>query len=186
MNKKNNKKAQQSIIKLRNTLINELSHKSIKEITITYLCLKSNINRTTFYAHYDTVEDILYEICEENIFKVYNVFLKKDIDYKEKIKQSILIIKDNLKSFKLFFKYVHDIEHRILDILSVKSNVNLNLISLPVKLNLVYRISGFMAIGKFYLDEIENNPNIKISINELTDIIYNSINTKNIDSNFLL
>lgn len=184
MNKKNNKKSQQSITKLRNTLVNELSHKTIKEITVTHLCKKSNINRTTFYAHYDSVEDILYEICEGNIYKVYNVFLKKDIDYKEKIKQSILIIKDNLNEFKLFFKYVHDIEHRILDILSVKSNVNLNTISLPAKLNLVYRISGFMAIGKLYLDEIENNPNIKISINELTEIIYNSINFNNKYSNF--
>ena len=85
MNIKNNKRAQQSVNKIRfalNELLQKCGHKNL---SITQICKSANINRATFYSHYDSIEDALYQMCEEYIKKVFSIFLNKTISYKEKI-----------------------------------------------------------------------------------------------------
>jgi AcrR family transcriptional regulator len=52
---------------LRNALIELLSEKPFKKITITDIALKAGYSRTTFYSHYNYIEDILNEYIDELI-----------------------------------------------------------------------------------------------------------------------
>jgi len=104
MNIKNNKKAQESIKKIKTTLTTLLKDYDINDIKIKFLCETAKVNRTTFYSHFDTVEDVLYEICEEYIKQVYQIFLNVDAEYKDRLKQGLIIIKNNIEKFKYFFR----------------------------------------------------------------------------------
>jgi len=49
--------------------------KPITDISVTELCNKANINRKTFYAHYDTITDVVNEIFDEivdNLIQMLN------------------------------------------------------------------------------------------------------------------
>ena len=58
----------------REVLLELLQSKPLSKITITEICEKADLNRSTFYAHYVEVGDLLHEIENEmisNIPKVY-------------------------------------------------------------------------------------------------------------------
>lgn len=58
----------------RKVLLELLQSKPLSKITITEICEKADLNRSTFYAHYVEVGDLLHEIENEmisNIPKVY-------------------------------------------------------------------------------------------------------------------
>lgn len=50
---------------LRESLMNLLKEKPIQKITTTELCCRADINRNTFYSHYDNPEAMLCSIEEE-------------------------------------------------------------------------------------------------------------------------
>ena len=180
MNTKNNKRSKVSIKRIQITLLNELKEKPLNKIKIKTLCDIAHINRTTFYSHYDTVEDVLYDICEDQIFEVYKVFQNKNIEYKQKLKNGIKIIGENIEKFKYFFKYVPNIEQRIINVVELRSTNNINNIKkLNTLLSLTFVISGFVGVGKMYISQIEQNPRQKLNLDEITDMIYNSINLNN-------
>ena len=47
---------------LKEGLLCLLRDREMKNIRITELCVESGVNRATFYRHYETVEDVLYEL----------------------------------------------------------------------------------------------------------------------------
>lgn len=51
-------------------LVELLNKKSFEFITVKELCEKAGVNRSTFYLHYDTMNDLLEE-CLENINKQF-------------------------------------------------------------------------------------------------------------------
>lgn len=52
---------------LKDSLLELMKEKSFEKITIKELCDKANINRGTFYYHYDTIEELLKDIETEFI-----------------------------------------------------------------------------------------------------------------------
>lgn len=50
---------------IRDALLSLMEDKSVAEVTTTELCQKADINRSTFYAHYSSPEDVLTEIEQE-------------------------------------------------------------------------------------------------------------------------
>ena len=48
--------------KIKNGLIELLQTEAIEDITATALCKHANVNRATFYYHYNSVQDVLAEI----------------------------------------------------------------------------------------------------------------------------
>lgn len=88
---------------IREALIVLMEEKPINQITISELSESADINRKTFYAHYNTVEDVLDEIEDnilaglselmhvggidgsnmdpEFIFRSINAIINKDIDF---------------------------------------------------------------------------------------------------------
>ena len=75
MNIKNNKKSQQSKQKIKDALSTLIKDKEY-QVSVKYLCEVAKINRTTFYSHFDSVEEVLYDMCGSYIKKAYNLTSK--------------------------------------------------------------------------------------------------------------
>ena len=58
--------------KLTNTLLDLISEKKIKEITVLELCKKAHINRTTFYKYYTDIDDLVLKYEETLLEKLEN------------------------------------------------------------------------------------------------------------------
>ncbi|MDD3229470.1 MAG: hypothetical protein PHE09_09670, partial [Oscillospiraceae bacterium] len=59
MNTKNNQRFQDNEKKIQECLVAMLDTQDIGQITVRSICQMANINRTTFYAHYQDVYDLL-------------------------------------------------------------------------------------------------------------------------------
>lgn len=54
-----------TVAALKNNLKELLMEKDFEKISVRKLCDKSDINRRTFYLHYDSIDDLLAEVLEE-------------------------------------------------------------------------------------------------------------------------
>lgn len=176
MNIKNNKKAKDSIIKIQNSLCQLLTDVGHKSITIKNVCANAKINRTTFYAHFDNIEDALYKTCEEYVLVAYNIFLNNELEYKNRVKQSLDIIKNKLEFFAYAFSHVHNLDQRVIEMVENYSYNHCNDFK-KSELSLAFIIAGFIGICKKYFLNKELYSNI--NLNEFTNIICNSINLDN-------
>ena len=71
MNTRNNIRFQETEKKIKESLLSLLSSKGkIDSISMTELCKKSEINRKTFYSHYQNPLDVLNSIKKDALFEV--------------------------------------------------------------------------------------------------------------------
>lgn len=75
-------KFQNSALKMNKAMFELLEKKDFKEITITDICSKANVNRSTFYAHYDNLIDLLLETKNNFVDKFFNVYKLSEKDIK--------------------------------------------------------------------------------------------------------
>ena len=66
-------------------LIDLLSKKDFEYITVKEICKKAGVNRSTFYLHYETIDDLLSECMEY----MTGIFLSYFEGEKEKLKSAI-------------------------------------------------------------------------------------------------
>ncbi len=74
MNRKDNQRTQQTRSKIREALLDIMQKKSIHQISVQEICRGANIHRTTFYAHYDDIYDLMNSIeieMEEGVSKLF-------------------------------------------------------------------------------------------------------------------
>lgn len=109
---------------IKESLIDLLEKKSIDQITVSELCKEADINRSTFYAHYVNVIDVIEEIKNEFIFD-YMPFVKK-------IEMSNHILEK--ESFMKFFENMK-IQNRVLRVL-VKNTDIVNDVTQPMRINM--------------------------------------------------
>lgn len=64
---------------IKTSLIKLMSEKDITDITITEIAEEADINRKTFYAHYRDINDILDEIENDLIEKLFRILDNADI-----------------------------------------------------------------------------------------------------------
>lgn len=77
MNIKNNQRTRLSKLLFKNALMDLLKEKgSVAKISVRELCDRAELNRSTFYAHYNEPKDLLYEI-ETELLNATEEHLKK-------------------------------------------------------------------------------------------------------------
>ncbi len=86
-----------------------LEHKNFEYITVKEICEKASVNRSTFYLHYDTIEELLAETAEYITSKFSEYFPKNAINEFDNIheispKSLFLITPQYLTPYLLFFK----------------------------------------------------------------------------------
>ena len=101
-------------------LIILLEQKDIDYITVKEICEKAGVNRSTFYLHYDTVDDLLNETLDYIVKKLINHFNKEPKEFilslntldkkdlvlinEEYLRPYLEFIKENKKAFIAVFK----------------------------------------------------------------------------------
>ena len=66
MNTKNNQRTRLSKIMFKNAMMDLLREKhTIEKISVKELCERAELNRSTFYAHYNEPKDLYEEICND-------------------------------------------------------------------------------------------------------------------------
>lgn len=73
---------------LKDSLIELMKTKAIRNITIKEICDKADVNRSTFYRHYDTQYDLYNDIFEDVTGDIINIV--KNVDLSEVKTQSLL------------------------------------------------------------------------------------------------
>ena len=168
-------------------LISLLDKKSIEFITVKEICEKASVNRSTFYLHYESINDLLVETADYVNEKFISYFDKDENNFIEEIKTSKLedlklikkeyltpylnFVKDNKKIFKASFSNPSN-----MDVFNKYNSLEKN-IFIPIlerfnvpekdrRYLVTFYISGIMAIIKEWLKE-----DCKTDISHIVQII---------------
>ncbi len=94
-----------------------LEKKEYEFITIKEICEKAGVNRSTFYLHYESIDDLLEETIKNTNHKFQDAFDNKTINpitspreelffiKEEKLIPYLNFVKENKRLYKLMFKY---------------------------------------------------------------------------------
>lgn len=106
MNTINNKRRKESKDKIERIFVNLIQTKEISEITITEICKKAHLNRSTFYANYIDIYDLAEKIknkLEQDVTDLYEDERTKKYNSNDFTK-IFYLVKENPLFFKTYFK----------------------------------------------------------------------------------
>lgn len=112
MNIKNNKRRRESREKIEKVFVELLQTKEISQITVSDICKRTGLNRSTFYANYVDIYE-LADTIRENLEQEVNALYGNDMinncasDYLKLFEH----IKDNQIFYKTYFKLGYDNNH---------------------------------------------------------------------------
>lgn len=72
MNRHNNRRSEATKANIQQTLLTMLQEQELNKITVQALCEKAEINRSTFYNHYESPESVLVYIEHKFVTEFYN------------------------------------------------------------------------------------------------------------------
>lgn len=110
MNTPNNKRKRNSQDKIERVFINLLQTKNVKEISVSEIVKLAKLNRSTFYANYIDIYDLVDKVKERMINEFFNVYTEETISATHSYNFLKLFnhIKDNQIFYKTFFKLNFD------------------------------------------------------------------------------
>lgn len=175
MNTPNNKRRKKSQDNIKLVFIELIQNKELKDITVTDICEKAKLNRSTFYANYLDVYDLADKIKEELEQEIIDLY-PEEVKSKKSSNNFLKLfyhIKDNQLFFKTYFKLSYSIE--------TKMGYDLALASLfynneNIDYHIEFFAGGFNAIIKKWLDE-----GCKKTPEEINQILIDEYKNKNID-----
>ena len=116
MNTKNNKRRRESVAKIEHVFVELLQTTQLSQITVSDICKKAGLNRTTFYANYLDIYDLADKIKEhleselERLYQDEHINNFNSNDYLKLFRH----IKDNQLFYKTYFKLGYDNNYKIL------------------------------------------------------------------------
>ena len=110
MNTPNNKRKKNSQEKIKKVLFNLIQDRNINEITVTDICKEAEINRSTFYANYIDIYDLVDKIKDDMMSDFLKIYKEECILEKHSYNFLKLFyhIKDNQLFYKSYFKLNFD------------------------------------------------------------------------------
>lgn len=167
MNKSESKYYNTALL-MNQAFIELLNKKEFEFITVKDICKKAGVNRSTFYLHYESINDLLEE-CLDNINKKFiKYFDKNSKEFIEKIKNCssedlILITPEYLTPYLKFIK-----ENKIVHQVAVKHTKIMNSIE---RFNLLNKHIFQPIFSRFGVDEKTGYYMISYYLNGVTAII---------------
>lgn len=101
MNKKDNRRVVMTKRIIKDVFIEMLEKKSIQKIYVRELCVKADINRSTFYKYYESQYDLLAEIENDLLIEIEEKC--KDTDNIKGLNNILQYISGNKKTYKVIF-----------------------------------------------------------------------------------
>ena len=103
MNTANNARRKKSKDDIRKAYLNLIiSRNDIASITVSDICKKAHVNRTTFYSHYDGIEELNTSIFKWMVEQFLNVF-SEESEHREHSFDFLKLFK-NIKENQIFYK----------------------------------------------------------------------------------
>lgn len=146
MNIKNNSRYKSSSEKIETAFLTLVLNKKYEDITIGQICNTAEINRSTFYAHYDDINDLIITIESKfanSMATIFDFGLRRTNDA---FVEMFSFVKDNKYFYKAFLSIPYatlaetNTKSKILT--NIKDNGNKNM---PSDISLFYRASFFGA-----------------------------------------
>ncbi|MBR6779051.1 MAG: TetR/AcrR family transcriptional regulator [Clostridia bacterium] len=147
MNIKNNNRYKVNSEKIETAFLSLLYNRKYEDISIGEICQKAGINRSTFYAHYDDINDLIITIESKfasSMSSIFNFGLRQE---HEAFVEMFTFVKNN----KYFYKAFLSIPYATLAETNVKNEIFGNLKDTPyvgknsTDLEIFYRASFFGA-----------------------------------------
>jgi len=140
---------------IRDTFMGILSEKKFSEITIAELCEKCLISKTTFYSHYENIDDLLLKLISELLEGMKPDYRRLIIESSKQSDNALYKITDftieyvnkNLSLFKIFFKHDLEIGFSNRFALALKNNSPLDYRNSELEARIV---SDFGLMGSIY------------------------------------
>ncbi len=163
---------------LENSLFELLEQYSLPEISITKLCNKANINRSTFYLHYMDLEDF-YDHLE---LKMVNLFLEcsdhyhYDTDVSEMLDLLFQMLIDNQKLFAFMFRkeskglFQKTLSEKLYQRTLPHWKEESDLSEEQIKIIFVYLSDGMKSILQYWYES-----GFRLDVYELKDIMENLV-----------
>lgn len=153
MNTRNNKRRRESVEKIEKVFIELLQTQELNEITVSDICKKAGINRSTFYANYVDIYELadkVREHLEEDVDCLYREEIQKGFNSNDYLKL-FRHIKDNQLFYKTYFKLGYDSKFKIkgYDTIQAAEHFDNRFISYHME----FFKSGFNAIVKMWLSD---------------------------------
>lgn len=105
MNTKNNRRAQNTQDGIKQTLLGLLDRMDILNVTVSKLCEAAQVNRSTFYSHYDNVADIMEEIERETGENLLERFTGENFDENMLFSmEHLAIVLEHIKENQNFYR----------------------------------------------------------------------------------
>jgi AcrR family transcriptional regulator len=117
--KKSDSKYYNTALLMDEALLFLLEKKDYEFITVKEICEKAGVNRTTFYLHYETIDDLLVETIEMITKRFYDTFNNESLDITRLNKDELFLIDDKylipylnfIKANKKIYKLIHNKPH---------------------------------------------------------------------------
>lgn len=117
MNIPNNKRKKESQEKIQKVFIELIQTKEINEISVSDICKRANLNRSTFYSNYIDIYDLADKIKETLFQDVLNLYPDETKEKKHSYDFLKLFnhIKENQLFYKTYFKLDYDDDFTMLE-----------------------------------------------------------------------
>lgn len=116
MNTPNNKRKKESKERIEKVFVELLQTREINEISVSDLCKKAGLNRTTFYANYTDIyglADSIRDRLESNLSDLYQSEIARGYNSNDYLKL-FRHIKENPVFYRTYFKLGYDNNYKII------------------------------------------------------------------------
>ena len=152
MNTKNNRRRRASIEKIERVFIDLLQTKEWNEITVSDICKRCNLNRSTFYAYYVDIYDLADKVrahLEDEVNRLYETEQQQQYNSNDYLRL-FRHIKDNQLLYRTYFKlgFDHQFKLEYYDMHQAEHHFDNQHIAYHIE----FFRSGLNAIVKMWLD----------------------------------
>ena len=105
MNRKENSGYQKTHQKIKDSLLKLIGEKELKNITINEICQLCEINRSTFYAHFQDIYEVMEQIgreMEHSLIEAYKNQYVKGTDFLST--HYIVVLMEHMRQNQVFYK----------------------------------------------------------------------------------
>lgn len=114
MNTPNNKRKKESQNKIEKAFLQMIQTKEIEDISVSRICKAAGLNRSTFYANYVDIYDLVEKIRERMLNEFASIFNDKEAGHTyENYLTMFRHIKDNRIFYRTYFKLAFDTNYDI-------------------------------------------------------------------------
>ena len=175
MNKPNNRRRRDSQDKIEKAFIELIQSRNVEEVTVTDICNITGLNRSTFYANYLDVYDLVDKLKIKMIQDFFEVYKDKTINkyHSYNFLKLFYHIKENQLFYKTYFKLNLDLTDSV-KYIDAQEVERFHANSKYIEYHIEFFKAGLNAIIKKWL-----NNNCKESPEEMAEIITSEYKNKN-------